>query len=557
MQELLLPWFLFLVFLSSQTRSSDAVGGDRDVQLSPLTLNNGYGQGNNRRMPFIPSIRSRRAAQKAYFEHLQNALETSQRQLYISQNTCRTLRKRFEEYKKDSFAMLARNSGTASDPNSISEDEQQRVSENEDQIEQLKRKLDAETHKYESQIEQIKLLQLEIKDMTALKEDMEQHQHQAQLDKERLNESHERLRQYEREVDLLRLKLEAADVASKRRNEQQSDAMVGDHAWQRRGEELKAELAGIRSKYRNLLLQNLGFSDWKYNSEIDRVGEQMDEAMHLIIQSSLEAIEHGWQQKFETLQSQLSNITDYAAHLQDERDSALKRMNETLQSEKSSNVSEQRELLKEELSRELTDVITEQLTEKIKENLTLQLTNEIEKKYRKKNSELHKQLIQLEERNKDFISKQTFYQEEIDERQKELLRIEVDKVKQQYESEYKSKFEELEQKSEEQIQFQKERMRKLVRALLEREVKQKQRMQSKVKTMTGEDHGRVERAAGERKVKTKTKAKKKMMYDSERNDANIFDSDTNSEHLSTSVSPTSASSRMKTRSPPGVVSKIL
>ncbi len=540
------------------------MGSDGYVQ-SPLTPDNASKPGKTRRIPFIPSIKSRRAAQKAYLEHLRSELETTQRQLYTSHNTCRTLRKRFEDHRKESFAMLARIGGTSSDSNSIDEVELQRITENEDQIEQLKRKLDSETQKRERQIEQIKILQLELKDMTTLKEEMEQHQYQAQTDKEILNESHERIRKYEEEVALLRLKLEAADVASKRRHEQQSVTSDGGQTWKRRGDELKAELASVRSKYFKLVVKNLGFSDFSSNSEIDEIGEQMDETIQMIIQSSLEAVEQGWQQKFEILQSQLSNITDYAALLQEEKDLALKRMNDALstspdtqQSEESANASEQ-QLLREELRRELTDAITEQLTEKLKENVTMQLTNEFEKNYRKKYAELQKQQSQQEDRNKNFISEKILNQEELDERQNELIHVEVEKVKQQYESEYEMKFEELKQKSEEQIQFQKERMRKLVRALLVREAKQKQMVRSKLKTLKDDDHRRVEQTSGESEMKYRAKAKKKKKQkrvDSDRIESEIVDADSKYDHLSTTVSPNSASSRIKTRSPPGVVSKI-
>ena len=55
---------------------------------------------------FLPR-NSRAAAKEAYVAHLQNELETTRRQLYTSQNTCTSLRKRVEDQRQESLLYSA------------------------------------------------------------------------------------------------------------------------------------------------------------------------------------------------------------------------------------------------------------------------------------------------------------------------------------------------------------------------------------------------------------------------------------------------------------------
>jgi hypothetical protein len=102
------------------------------------------------------------------------------------------------------------------------------------------------------------------------------------------------------------------------------------------------------------------------------------------------------------------------------------------------------------------------LTNSITEQLKVELTAKIEKRLRRKYKKLQKE---IESKALDT-----------DASQDKLFAADLEKMKKQYEAEYHLKVQELKQQNEEQMQLQKERMRKLVRALLEREAKDKKKL---------------------------------------------------------------------------------
>ena len=97
-------------YTGSLGRPVDAanIGKSRTVRPLP-TRNDSHSSHTSvpRRLPFLPSRNPRRAAKEAYLLHLRNELESAQRKLYVSQNTCTTLRKRSEDQRRDTLELMA------------------------------------------------------------------------------------------------------------------------------------------------------------------------------------------------------------------------------------------------------------------------------------------------------------------------------------------------------------------------------------------------------------------------------------------------------------------
>ena len=571
-----------------------------------------------RSLPFLTSSNSRKAAQKAYLLHLENELQKTQRQLYISQNACTTLRKRWEDQRRETLVALASGSLTSTVVGASDvEKDQKKIQRQEKEIEQLHSQLKIETLKYEKYAEQLYLLEEELHELRAWKDQQnqratdEEEEHSVQHTNEQLlqyeqqlKQSHQQLSDYEQQVQLLTLKLEAAELAAKHRKEQLSvegevkdENKKGDkeYTWERRAHELTLELAGVRTKYSKLFIDiaktsttqavEMDLDSDVYNQKRQQqIGEEMDQAIQSAVQSALEATGKEWEMKHEVLQRQLTNVTHYATSLLEERNVALSRLEEALstlsksynqqqhedkiQQEKTISKKQQsllRKKLTKELTEELTNKLTEELTEKLTAELTLQfnktLTDKIEQKYRRKYEKWQK------EQSRAIPKK-------LQQQQQQEIQAEIEKVRRHYEFEYASKLKQLQQQSDEQVKFQKERMRKLVRALLEREAKQKHQMKMQLEQnihsvdKADADHdensgegievfqvGDKEDEKRERSEDLKTKSspnKKKTKVAA--GDGSKEDGGGGNEDISENISSCSmSSSRRKKRSKPGAV----
>ncbi|KAL7542881.1 hypothetical protein ACHAXR_012193 [Thalassiosira sp. AJA248-18] len=431
----------------------------------------------SRRLPFLPSRNSRRAAKEAYLLHLQNELESAQRQLYVSQNTCTTLRKRWEGQRKETLELMAVRSRSAN----VGEEEQQKVKQQEEEIERLQGQLQSETGKYEQQLERLDLLSAELKELQVWKEGQEQsNEGQVLQYEQQLQESYQKQSDYADQVQLLALKLEAAEFAANQNQRVEGNDSTTSTSWEQRAQVLRSELENVRAKYSKLLINSINASSSQVGEgETDqqqKIEEELDDAIQSAVESALQTIENEWEMRYESLEQQLNNVTEYATNLEEERDAALSRVEEAILSS-SSRESDQEQLdsnllkkqqkrLREELTAEMTDSLTDELTEKLTKELKETLAEQMEKKYKKKYKRLRKQLKEQE----IMASEQ---EQSHNDTQQQQIEAEMKKVKEQCELEYGSKLQELQRQSEEQVQVQKERMRKLVKALLEREVKKK------------------------------------------------------------------------------------
>ncbi|KAL9179813.1 hypothetical protein ACHAXT_007783 [Thalassiosira profunda] len=402
-----------------------------------------------RRVPFLPARNSRRAAKEAYLHHLQNELDAAQKQLYVSQNTCNTLRKRWEERQE----ILGRGAGT-------NVADQRKIQEQEGEIERLEGQLRSETQKQNEQVERLNLMAAELKELQAWKEQQSDTGNVTEYEQQ-LQESRQKENDYAEEVQLLALKLEAAEFAAKQNIQGGGDGK--GTAWGDRAQALRAELENVRVKYSELLVSSIE------QGGADRQGtlNEMDGAIQSAVESALESLEKGWEEKCDALETQLSDMTDHVVTVEAERDAALSRAegalaaaaHSGLQEEDSNVLQMQQERLREELTAELTETLTEELTEKLTQQMTETLAKKMERKYKKKYKRLRKEL-----------QEQQPGQAEDDQ---QMLESEIAKVKEQCELEYEAKLQQLQKQSDEQVQFQKERMRKLVKALLEREAEKK------------------------------------------------------------------------------------
>lgn len=468
------------------------------------------------RLPFLFKLKPRISATHAYLGRLQNELETTQRQLYISQQTCTTLRKRFEEQRTEVLA-LTRTHAAASIG---SEEDRHRIKVQDEEIELLKSQLELEMKKVEKQTEHLTLLKAELKEVKKWKEDKEDELSKSQLHLQKQEE-------YKQQLEMLTLKLEAAELAAKSQKRTDSDESKGRKdavVPRRRAEQLKLELENVRKRYAKLSIQIVErsaanmekTSEDIFRRERKQLEVEMDYAIQSAVQTALESIEEEWEEKFQVFQEQLNNVTQYTSKVEDERDAALKRLDELMSS---SPTKEQQEILEEELTDELTKELTDKITIKLSEELTSKIEKRFRKKYKKLQQELHSKSSNE------------------DQNQRQAMQAEIMNMKQRYESEYALKLLQVQQQHEEQVKLQKEKMRKLVRALLERESKHVQ---------TTENYSAQNKDAGDKSnVNSENAAKKK------RTDRSARDGDSADKELVTSS--TTSPLAKKNRSQPGLV----
>ena len=404
--------------------------------------------------PFIFKPRIHKSATKAYLERLQNELEAAQSQLYTSQKTCVALRKRVDGQRKNYIP--------PKDDDGISNASLMKVEQQNEEIHNLKSQLQSEMEKVQKQMEQMKLLEDELKEVQEWKEN-EGSQHSKSTLSDQMQD------EYEQQIELLSLKLEAAELAAETGRNKESRA--GN-----RTEQLKTELEQLRKRYSKLAFKLTGGEDTKEQKQLE---EDMDQAIQSVFQTAVESIEDDWEKKYQSLQLELNEVSELANTLKSEKDEALHRL-------EVSPSPDQEQGLREKL----TDELTAELTEKITEQLTEELTTKIERRLRKKYKKLQKEL-QSEASNED---------------NQQMLQAEVEKIKMQYESEYGMKMKLLQEQNEKQLELQKERMRKLVRALLEREAKEKQKsldsakVEDKSKADSGNTSGQKVTKRKKRKV---------------------------------------------------------
>ena len=397
-----------------------------------LASNNHHLSVSSRGKPSFPSIiNSRRAAKEAYLKHLQNELDSAQRQLYVSQNTCNTLRIRCEDQRRQTLELIAGNSRSSVSVGDKGQDKQH------EEIEQLQLQLQAETAKKKEQVEKLALMSAELKDLQLWKETTQHENDEKLLDYEQqIQESIKKESDYAEQVELLKLKVEAAEFVAKHQRASNVEGAPDDSSvsqFKERAQIFRSELESIRAKYTKMCIKGI---------EVDENQQQIDTAIQLAVEVALETIDKDWKIRYEALER--------------ERDIALsaQQTNKVITSE------QQEKQLREELTAELTDSITNEIAEQ----LTLQLTETIEKKYKTKLKKLRKELSEYDQS-----------QEEMSEQRQQTIEDEISKVKAQYEE----KLLRLQQQCDEQDLEHKERMRKLVKALLEREKKQKERAKKK------------------------------------------------------------------------------
>jgi hypothetical protein len=467
-------WVWFLLFLAYDTcyigfgcfmQTVFAAGDGNPSAVPPLPTKN--------RLPFLSSINPRRAAKEAYLHHLQNELESVQRQLYISQNTCTSLRKRWEDQRMDTLRSLITRSHDAD-----------AVLDKQKEIDRLQQQLELEIERHGQQVELFNLMSSEMNELKAWKETQEQSKTGILLEYEQLlQESNRKQNDYAEQVELLALKLEAAAFAAKARQlgEEKVERGESNEIYARRAKELRSGLESVRANYSKMLINSLRETtdqEKEGGNEQRRQREsEMDNAIQSAFETALESFENEWAARYETLEKQLNNITAYATTLEAEREAAL---NSQVQGSKSSKVAKSdrkrgsssvveslTQQLREDLSAEMRDNLTVELTEQLTKQLTSTLVDNIEKTYKKKIKQLHKDVKE----QRKIVSELKQSQEELTLTQQQTLDAEIGKVKHQYDVEYESKLQQLRLENEEQKQAQKERMRKLVRALLERETR--------------------------------------------------------------------------------------
>lgn len=389
-------------------------------------------------LPFIFKMKPYRSATKAYLGHLQNELESTQRQLYTSQQTCITLRRRFEEQRKGA---LARSTVASSESINEIEEDRLKIQQQGEEIKLLKSQLELETQKVEKQVEQMRLLEAELKEVSLWKEN--QGEEESVVSSKKQNE-------YEQQLEMLTLKLEAAELAAKSQDRKDSDQHGNNIA--SRAQQLNLELQKVRTRYAKLSIQ-LAKSSGDGDGTHKQLEEVMDEAIQTAVLSSLESIEDEWERKYQALEQQLNNLNQYTERIKDERDEAKNRLKES-----KSDMSQQQQILRKKLTEELTSELTNSITEQLKVELTAKIEKRLRRKYKKLQKEIESKAL------------------DTDASQDKLFAADLEKMKKQYEAEYHLKVQELKQQNEEQMQLQKERMRKLVRALLEREAKDKKKL---------------------------------------------------------------------------------
>jgi hypothetical protein len=532
--------WLFILVLSAfgyLTQIVSAAGNGTPSTVRPLPT--------NRRVPFLSSLNPRRAAKEAYLLHLQNELESAQRQLYVSQNTCNSLRKRWDDQRMETLKSITNRSRNAVPDDAVVDDKEE--------IDRLQQQLQLEIEKYDQQVERFNLLSSELNELKAWKETQEQMNEGKLLEYEQLLQNSQRKQSdYAEQVELLALKLEAAAFAAKARQPGEDEVEGGgsNTAYARRAQELRSELESVRANYSMMLInsfrESTGDGDEGVNDQRKQRESEMNDAIQSAFESALGSFEREWEARYETLENQLNDVTAYVTTLEEERDAAL---NSRVLGTKSSKVAKsdqklsdsQTQQLREELTAQLTETLTTELTEQLTKQLTSTLVENIEKTYKEKIKQLHKDIKE----QRKIVSELQQSQEEVTLQQQQTLDDEIGKIKQQYELEYESKLQQLQTESEEQKQIQKERMRKLVRALLEREAMQKKVEQS---------DGVTEPPTVVKKRKSSSKHKKS------KDDAattTVHEGSTEDGNGDPGVLlPTSSSSRSRKRSTPGVVPQV-
>ena len=423
----------------------------------------------------------------------------------------------------------------------IGEKERQKISGQEKEIARLQVQLQMETEQHEEQVERINLMSSELKELLSWKE-TEKQTYEGKLSeyKQQLQDSHRKQSGYAEQVQLLALKLEAAEFVARQRlpgGEEKGESNSNEQ----RAQVLRSELESVRAKYLKVLINSAQDSAEKAGKiskeQHMQIEEEMDSALQAAFESALDTIDNDWSVRYETLENQLSNITEYAANLEKERDSSIQGAKASLIEKSGQNLStpglskSNMQQLREELTAELTTSLTDELTEKLTKQLTMTLVEKLETKYKKKVNRLHKEL-KLQQTKASELQRT---QEEMTQQQKQTIEAEIDMVKDQYKQEYEAKLHQLQTENETQVEVQKERMRKLVRALLEREAKQK-----------GEKAGSNSAPVAE-KINSPTRKKKR------RKDSTSGDRAKDAGGDSDEMVPASLSGSRK-RSTPGVVS---
>lgn len=387
---------------------------------------------------FLPR-NSRAAAKEAYVAHLQNELETTRRQLYTSQNTCTSLRKRVEDQRQESLIYSA---ATAKSSEKLDrQEEKEQLMQQKKEIERLQTKLQQETEKFREQVEKLTLLEADLKELKEMKVQSNTTQHEFE---QQLKQSQQKQSEYKQEIQLLTLKLEAAELSARQRQGEEDSSIT------RRTEELKTQLQSVRQKYTTLLLNVAkdGEGNEDYQKEIER---EMDQSLQLALESTLKALEEGWETRYAKVEKKLNAMSKRVESAENEKAAAVRQLEAATSS---SAVESNDKLLKEELTESLTDQLTEQLTAELEKKLS----KKIERKYKKKYNQMQKE---LDEQKKTEI--------QVEEEQRRNIEAEISTVREQCELEFEAKLNKLQN----HVQLEKERMRKLVRALLEREAKQK------------------------------------------------------------------------------------
>lgn len=420
-----------------------------------------------RRSSFLSSHIHRRAAKEAYLRHLQNELEVAQRQLYTSQNTCTTLRKRWEDQRMETLDSMVSHDRSKAEDITIEEIEQQKqqLIDQEKEIVRLKELLEMETKEQNEQLERIQLMSEELNELLLWKENEQQTTNTKLSEYEhQLQESQMKQREYLEQVQLLELKLEAADLVIKQREGGSGKSTITTND---RREGLRSELEHVRTKYLHMLI-NLakeysaieGGNNANRVKQMQIIEQELDSALSATFESALDTIDKEWSVRFESLQ-RVGPPND------EEVNSTL---DETIGSSRLSKSQ------KRQLTSELTDSLTKELTEKLTMQLTTTLVKEMEQKYKKKMKRLRKELKGQQTKVMELMQTQDVMSQQ----HREIIDAEIEKVKDQFKQEYESKVHQLQAENDVEIEMQKERMRKLARALLEREAKKKQMKEVKV-----------------------------------------------------------------------------
>lgn len=409
----------------------------------------------SRGVPFLPSIRnSRNAAKEAYAAHLENELEVTRRQLYTSQNTCTSLRKRCDDQRKETLRLMSSAAATTSAEKDREQNKEQLVQQ-EKEIERLQKKLQQETQQYQEQVEKLTLLETEMKEIKKMK--IQSNEAEVKEYQEKLEQSQQMETEYEKEIQLLTLKLEAAQLAAQQQRGGEEDLSLSVRA-----QELQALLQSVREKYSTVLATaKAGGYDETYQKEIEN---EMDQSIQLALEKTLKAVEDEWETRYAEVETELAKMSDHVESLESERDSALRQLKASISSSSAAKVNEEELTLEltERLTKELTDQLTEQLTAELKTTMAKKIEKKYKKKYKRMQQELEEQKSASEQSSADM-----------NEELRQKMEAEISAATEQCELDYKVKLDELQKQSDERVQIEKERMRKLVRALLEREAKQK------------------------------------------------------------------------------------